>query len=156
MNYDQRIAEIKEWFKADMLTRFTPPTGVDPKITATDAIEAINANLPSKLNPEQLRNILASITKDIARAARTRTLPVVREFITAANNASQSHRESRTEASQGFASLDTFKIMEARVKAREPLGDMWLRGSLRQQLIARTSVTDEELDRYVDTTAHTQ
>jgi hypothetical protein len=156
MNYDQRIAEIKEWFKADMLTRFTPPTGVDPKITATDTIEAINANLPSRLNTEQLRNILASITKDIARAARTRTLPVAREFINAASNASQVYRESHTEASQGNSGLDTLKIMEARVKAREPLGDMWLRGSLRQQLIARTNVTEEELDRYVDPTAHTQ
>lgn len=156
MNYEQRIEVIKDWFKADMLTRFTPPNGVDPKVVATDTIEAVNANLPSKLHPEQLRNILASITKDIARAARTRSLPVVRDFITAAVNASQSHRESHTEASQGIAMLDTFKIMERRVKAREPLGDMWLRGSLRQQLIARTTVTDEELDRYVDTTAHTQ
>lgn len=156
MTYDQRIAQIKEWFKQDMLTRFSPPSGVDPKIAATDTIEAINANLPSKLNPEQLGYILASITKDVARAARSRTLPVVRDFITAATNASQSHRESHTEASQGFAALDTFAIMERRVLNGEPLGDMWLRGSLRNQLIARTKVTDADLNKYVDPTAHMQ
>ena len=156
MNYDQRITHIKEWFKSDMLTRFTPPSGVDPKLVAIDSIEAVNANLPSKLTSETLSNLLSSMTKEIARAARSRTLPVVKDFIAAAHNASESHRAPRTDASDSPFTIDTFKITEARVRASQPIGDQFLRGTMREQLLARTSVTAEDLDKYIDRTAHKQ
>lgn len=157
MNYDERIAHIKQWFKDDMLTRFTPPTGVDPKIVATDTIEAINSNLPAKLSSETLGNLLSSMTKEIARTARSRTLPIVKDFITAAHNASQALREGPQSLNSNPFHIDPLKIQEARVKRREPIPEAYLYGSLRAQLLAQTTVTDAELDRYsVAPAAHTQ
>ena len=157
MNYEQRIAVIKQWFKDDMLTRFTPPTGVDPKIAATDTIEAVNSNLPSNLSSETLGNLLSSMTKEIARTARSRTLPVVKDFITAAHGAAQALREGPQTANSNPFHLDHFKINERRVKRREAIPEAYLYGTLREQFIANTSVTDEELDRYsVAPAAHMQ
>jgi hypothetical protein len=157
MNYDERIAHIKQWFKDDMLARFTPPTGVDPKIVATDTIEAINSNLPNKLSSETLGNLLSSMTKEIARTARSRTLPIVKDFITAAHNASQALREGPQSTNSNPFHIDPLKRQEARIKRREPIPEAYLYGNLRAQLLAHTTVTEAELDRYsVASAAHTQ
>jgi hypothetical protein len=63
MDYSQRISHISNWFKSDIIIRFNMPRDVDPKVSAMDVIEAINANLPSPLSAEQIGNLLASIDR---------------------------------------------------------------------------------------------
>ena len=82
MTYEERIEVIKAWFLSDIAPRFTNPSGVDPKITAKDTIEGVNSAIPSKLTPEMLSFILNKTTSEIVRTAKTRTLPIVRDFTT--------------------------------------------------------------------------
>lgn len=156
MNYDQRIDYILNWFRNDMLTRFTPPTGVDGKALAYDIIEAVNSNIPSNLTKEQMDNILSSITKDIVHSARSRTVPVVKEYITSARNASQRLRESAGAPLDSSWSLDLFELTARRVRAGEAIAEAFLYGRQREELKKRTGITDADLEKYIAPTAHTQ
>ena len=159
MNYDQRIARIKEWFKSEVLTRFTPPNGVDPKAAAMDVIECVNANIPNSVDQTQLDNFLASITKEIVRASRSRTIPMPKDFIQAAKNVSERRGDGPGPAISTSDDLDPVKLTERRVARGDAIGDQWLRGSLRQQLLEQTSVTEKDLEpyeKYIASAAHKQ
>jgi len=156
MNYDQRIDYILNWFRNDMLTRFTPPAGVDAKALAHDIVQAVNSNIPSSLTKEQMDNILSSITKDIVHSARSRTVPVVKDYIASTRNASQRLRESAGAALDSSWSLDLFQITARRVRENQPIAEAFLFGRQREELKKRTGITDADLEKYVAPTAHTQ
>lgn len=156
MNYDQRIDYILNWFRDNILTRFTPPMGTNAKTLANDIVEAVNSNIPSNLTKEQMDNILSSLTKDIVHSARSRTLPVTKDFITSTRNASQRLRESAGAALDSSWSLDLFQITARRVRANEPIAEAFLFGRQREELKARTGITDADLEKYIDPTAHKQ
>lgn len=156
MNYDQRIDYILNWFRDNILTRFTPPTGTNAKTLANDIVEAVNSNIPSNLTKEQMDNILSSLTKDIVHSARSRTLPVTKDFITSTRNASQKLRESAGAALDSSWSLDLYQLTARRVRANEPIAEAFLFGRQREELKARTGITDADLEKYIDPTAHKQ
>lgn len=156
MNYDQRISYLKNWFGTDILSRFNMPRDLDQKIIAMDTIEAVNRNLPSAINKERMGQLVAIITKELTQSASTRTLPNVKAFIEAARFATRGAAAGAAPTSS--VGLDTYKINEARIRAGEAIPDTFLRGTIREQLIARTSITDADLIPYgsVDNTAHKQ
>ena len=156
MNYDQRIDYILNWFRNDMLTRFTPPAGVDAKALAHDIVQAVNSNIPSNLTKEQMDNILSSITKDIVHSARSRTVPVVKDYITSTRNASQRLRESAGAGLDSSWSLDLFQITARRVRAGEAIAEEFLYGRQREELKKRTGITDADLEKYIAPAAHKQ
>ncbi len=156
MNYDQRISYLKNWLGTDILSRFNMPRDLDQKIIAMDTIEAVNRNLPSPINKERMGQLVALITKELTQSAQTRTLPNVKAFIEATRFATRgTAAETALTPSVG---RDTYKINEARIRAGEAIPDTFLRGTMREQLIARTSITDADLAPYesVDYTAHKQ
>jgi hypothetical protein len=156
MNYDQRIDYILNWFRDNILTRFTPPTGTNAKTLANDIVEAVNSNIPSNLTKEQMDNILSSLTKDIVHSARSRTLPVTKDFIASTRNASQRLRESAGAALDSSWSLDLYQLTARRVRAGEAIAEAFLFGRQREELKARTGITDADLEKYIDPTAHKQ
>ena len=156
MNYDQRIDYILNWFRDNILTRFTPPTGTNAKTLANDIVEAVNSNIPSNLTKEQMDNILSLLTKDIVHSARSRTLPVTKDFIASTRNASQRLRESAGAALDSSWSLDLYQLTARRVRAGEAIAEAFLFGRQREELKARTGITDADLEKYIDPTAHKQ
>lgn len=156
MNYDQRILHIKQWFKSSVLTRFTPPNGVDPLIVAVDTIEAINANIPADADSNLMNHYLESIIKETTRNAKSRTLPVIEKFTNAARGVSQ--RGSGVVLIDGPATrVDReYIITEGRVKRGESICDSYLSGHARQTLLMTTSVTQEDLDKYLAPAARMQ
>ena len=156
MNYDQRIDYILNWFRDNILTRFTPPTGTNAKTLANDIVEAVNSNIPSNLTKEQMDNILSSLTKDIVHSARSRTLPVTKDFIASTRNASQRLRESAGAALDSSWSLDLYQLTARRVRAGEAIAEAFLFGRQREELKARTGITDADLEKYIDCTAQKQ
>lgn len=159
LNYDQRMSIIREWFKKDILTRFTPPQGVDPKVAADDAMEAVNSNLSSHLTKEPMDWILSQVARELTRNARARSLPLTKDFVSATRMASEGHREAHTGATRSSGTLDTFKVNEGRVRRGEPISEQWLRGSMREMLLANTSLTEKDLapyDKAIDNAAYTQ
>lgn len=159
MTYEERIKVIKDWFKTDVLSRFTPPNGVDPKSTAMDVIESVNANIPNSVEGTQLDNFLASITKEIVRASRSRTIPMPKDFIQAAKNTSERRGDGPELTTSTSGDLDPVKLTERRIQRGDAIGETWLRGSLRKQLLDQTSVTEKDLEpyeKYIASTAHKQ
>jgi len=156
MNYEQRIDVIKDWFRNDMLTRFTPPTGADPKVVATDTIEAVNNNIPSNTIKEQMNNILSSLTKDIVHSAKSRTLPVVKDFITSTRKCTQTLREMGSIGKSTEWSLDPFEVAARRIRAGEAVSETFLHGRQKEQLMQRTGINEGDIQKYLDPTAHTQ
>lgn len=156
MNYDQRIEYIKNWFRNDMLTRFTPPTGANGEAIAYDIIEAVNTNIPSNLSQEQMNNILSSITKDIVHSARSRTVPIVKDFIASTRKSTQAYRESAGAPLGSEWSLDTFEVAARRIRAGDAVPEAFLYGRQLDELMRRTGITHADLEKYIDPTAHKQ
>lgn len=154
MNYDQRILFLKEWFKSDIITRFNMPRDLDPKIIATDIIEAVNRNIPNQITKERMGSIVALIAKDVTQSARTRTLPSVKEFIDAARNVQQSAGERRSVGSNDF--LDPLRINADRVRSGESVSNYYIIGRGRQRLLDY-GLTEADFEKYdVAIAAHTQ
>lgn len=155
MNYDQRMAIISNWFKADIVPRFNMPRDVDARISATDVMEAVNSNIPSLTTPERMGNLLASITKEVARSAKSRTLPTIKEFVDAARVSAQSHQTTSHSANSDVWRIDPLQLAVKRVRAREAICASWLSGARRIELLKH--VSEEDLRRYdLYIAAHTQ
>lgn len=155
MNYDQRIASITNWFRSEITIRFNMPRDVDPKIAAMDVIEAINSNLPSPLTEERIGTLLASITREVSRSAKSRTLPTAKEFVDAVKALTQSGQIAPRSSTEGAWRIDPLQIALKRIRAGEPLCESWLKGSKREQLLRHINVGDlEPYDLYM--AAHTQ
>ena len=156
MNYEQRVEYIRNWFRNDMLTRFTPPTGADPKAVASDTIEAINNNIPSNIGQEQMGNILSSLTKDIVHSAKSRTLPIVKDFITSTRKSSQALREAGSIGNSTEFSLDPYDVAARRIRAGQAVAEAFLSGRQKEELMHRTGINEGDIQKYLDPTAHTQ
>ena len=155
MNYDQRIASITNWFRAEITIRFNMPRDVDPKIAAMDVIEAINGNLPSPLTEERIGTLLASITREVSRSAKSRTLPTAKEFVDAVRTLTQSGQIAPRSSTEEAWRIDPLQIALKRIRAGEPLCESWLNGGKREQLLRHINVGDlEPYDLYM--AAHTQ
>lgn len=155
MNYDQRIASITNWFRSEITIRFNMPRDVDPKIAAMDVIEAINGNLPSPLTEERIGTLLASITREVSRSAKSRTLPTAKEFVDAVRTLTQSGQIAPRSSTEGAWRIDPLQIALKRIRAGEPLCESWLNGGKREQLLRHINVGDlEPYDLYM--AAHTQ
>jgi len=146
MNFDQRIAIITNWFKSDIATRFNAPVGVDPKIMASDCIEITNNSIPSGVTPERLRYILDETKKTLVRNAKTRTIPIAKDFSIAAQEVSK--RMSPDEKPTQSEPLDELTINARRIKARQPVSESYLRGNLLQELLNRKLVDEIDIAAY--------
>jgi hypothetical protein len=156
MTYDQRIAYLSNWFRAELAPRFNLPRDVDPKIAVSDLIEAINSLLPNQLTPEQIGNLLSSTTKEVARSAKSRTLPPIKDFTDALRGVLQARTVPLpTHPSQAHV-FDPLRLAIKRIQEGLPVGEHWLKGPMRQQLKS-AGITEDQMrpyDLYI--AAHTQ
>lgn len=157
MTYEQRIAIITRWFRDDIASRFNMPSGIDPKIAMNDVIEAINSQIPSHLNAEQIGNLLATTAKEIARSARSRTLPPARDFVEATLQASSAFRLPTPSPTSTPPQIDPLRLAAGRIKRGEAVGEDWLKGNRRKALLSNGLVTEADLHPYdLYMAAHTQ
>jgi len=155
LNYDERIAYIKAWFQSDITIRFNMPREVDPRVAAMDIIDAINSNLPSQLTTERIGTLLASITKEVSRSAKSRTLPIAKEFVDAVKALTQAGQISTHSTPNDSWRTDPLTTAVKRVKAGESVCESWLKGEKRKRLLSHVSESDlEPYDVYI--AAHKQ
>jgi hypothetical protein len=156
MTYEQRIALVSHWFKTEIAVRFAMPNGIDPKMAAGDVIEGVNSQLPSSLTPERIGNLLSSVTKEVARSARTRTLPPTKDFVEATRATLQAHIAASAIPTTPSSDNAPEERAARLIRAGKPVGEYWFRGAMRQQL-RNQGITEEEMrpyDLYI--AAHTQ
>lgn len=148
MTYEQRIALVGQWFKTEIAPRFSMPNGLDPRIVINDVIEGINAHIPSNLDRERIGNLLASITKEIARSAKSRTLPTAKDFIDATRAASQAYSTPSPTHPTRTTSIDPLRLAAARIRAKETVGEGYLKGARREALMKEHGITETDLAPY--------
>ena len=93
-----------------------------------------------------MSHLVASITKEVAQSAKTRTLPTSKEFVDACSIASQAYREPAVGTSKPDGDLLT--ITAKRVRAGEAISEFYLRGTMRIELQSKHGITDEQLEPY--------
>jgi len=118
------------------------PRDVDPKIAAMDVIEAINGNLPSPITEERIGGLLASITREVARSAKSRTLPTAKEFVDAVRALTQSGQIATHSASNDSWRIDPLEITIKRIRAGDSICETWLKGPKREQLLRHVNESD--------------
>lgn len=147
MDYDTRMIAVKQWLKDDILPRFTAPTNVDKATAAHDVAEAVNANIQRLENIDQFRLYLKDIGKHVTQNARSRTLPVPKDFIEACRVVTKS--KAITSGTTVGAKVCPYEITEKRVRAGEPIGSTWLSELGLLDLLARTNLTMEDMQPYI-------
>ncbi len=153
VNYDQRMALVKEWIKSEMLTRFTPPSGIDTKTALSDVAETVNASLPDSKHFEYY---LENLTKFIVRQSRTRTLPPARDFQIACENVAKSLSVSHSAPTQQADTSTYLRVTVARVRSGQAISDFWLKHHAMEELLTKTDLTLVELQPYIDAHARQQ
>lgn len=148
MTYDERITVIKKWFKESITTRFSLPSGIEPAIVFNDTVEAVNSQVPNSITLDKINIILASVTKEISRSAKSRTLPIVKEFVDATKMASVRLSVATQGTSVTSYDHDTYRIAEARIRKGEKISELFLRGTMRDKLLEITSITAKDLEPY--------
>lgn len=155
MNYDQRISYLKNWMKTDILPRFNMPRDLDPKIAAMDVIEAVNSNIANGTTPERMSQLVASIAKELAQSARSRTLPPVKDFIDATRKASSAYADKS--ALPKPKTNSAHKINANRIRQREAVPDYYITGTGRAILIEEYGLTESDFQPYdLASAAHMQ
>jgi hypothetical protein len=157
MTYEQRISLVTQWFRNDIASRFSMPNGIDPKVAASDVIESINSYIPSHLDKERIGNLLASVTKEVARSAKSRTLPTAKDFIDATRQASQAFQQPQPTVTTNGPLIDPLRLAAKRIESKQAVGEEWLKGARRIALMRDCGITEEQLrpyDLYI--AAHTQ
>ena len=148
MKYDERINVIKKWFKESITTRFSLPSGIEPAIVFNDTVEAVNSQVPSSITLDKINIIIASVTKDISRSAKSRTLPIVKEFVDATKIASSRLSAATQGPPVTSYDHDTYRLAEARIRKGERISELFLRGTMRERLLETTSITAKDLEPY--------
>jgi len=100
-------------------------------------------------------NLLASITKEVARSAKSRTLPTIKEFVDAARVSAQSGQTASHSANSDGWRIDPLEITVKRVREGQAICQSWLSGIRRTELLKH--VSEDQLQKYdLYIAAHTQ
>jgi predicted RNA-binding Zn ribbon-like protein len=151
LTFEQRMSAVKDWLKEDILPRFGAPPNIDKARAAQDVAEAVNANIPSTQTMDQFKSHLEKIGKRVIQNAKSRILPVPKDFIDACREATKSAAPvTRTESK-----LCPYEITERRVRAGEAIGSTWLSELCMADLISKTSLTMKDLEPYIAAHKHT-
>jgi len=148
MNYDERIAVIRAWIKEEILTRFTPPTGVSPGVAIEDVIKSINMKIRSKINPEDMDILLSKITEDILSKSKTRSLPAPAIFQQSATAVAERLYEGRTRQVEEVHTPTYLSVAAKRIRLGEPVTEFYETGSGAEELIDLSLITREDLSKY--------
>lgn len=155
MTFEQRIAAVKEWVKAEILPRFNPPNNLNSAMILNDIVGSVNKHLPSKITKEEMPIILSHVQSNLIQIATSRTLPPVRVFLEATRNIPHTSTESRTEAKSGGGISTYLKLAIKRIRNREPVSDHFITGVGRNSLYEH-GITDDHLAPYDEAIKRTQ
>lgn len=151
MDFETRSIMVKTWLRNEVLPTFTPPSGVDKAKAAQDIADAVNNSLPRVENKEHFTYYLEEVAKRVTRNARSRTLPVPKDFVEACRYATKSRA---LDTGTSTWSLSPHRINAQRIKNKEPVGEYWLGERGKAELLANSDLTMADFSAYL--VAHKQ
>ena len=152
MNYDERMMQIKKEL-AGMLAEYAAPKHLfDPASQAKDinsTAEMINAQFPNDINEDHIRGTFKRAAMKLKAAHKSRTWPLPSD-ISAAIAKSMSTQSSTLSTSSGPWKPDTLAINAKRIKAGEPVGEMYIRGKLADKMVEMGLISEAHLQPYLE------
>lgn len=152
MNYDQRIIKIETELN-NMLAEYAPPKSlIDPNAQKKDiksTAEVINALFPDDTTQEHIVGTFKRAAMKLKGAHKSRTWPLASDIAAAVKKAMTSQRSSAP-VSKGPWKPDTLELNAKRIKAGEPVGEMYIRGKLADMMVQMGLITDAHLQPYLE------
>lgn len=145
MDFETRSRMVKEWLRKDILPTFTPPSGVDKAKAAQDIADTVNNSLPRVETEGHFTYYLEEVAKRVTRNARSRTLPVPKDFVEACRYATKSRA---IEAGTNTWSLCPYQVNAKRIKNKEPVSEYWLSKRGKAELLTHSDLTMEDFFAY--------
>lgn len=99
MNYDQRIALVRNWLTQDMLKGFKPPEGMDESDLRAEIAalaDQINHDIPNGLNEQRVKSLLGDTKFYAQRRHGGRQWPPIKIMVTALGDALKKPSQANT------------------------------------------------------------
>ena len=151
MTYDERVRVIlSELIK--MMQGYATPKHLDTRQKEEDEarniVRMLNQKFPKDTTEDHIRGTMDRAMLKLKEAHKSRTWPTVAD-ISAAVSKSMSTAKSSLPKGNGTWKPNSLEINAKRIKAGEPVGQMYIQGKLAERMVRDGLVTEEELAPYL-------
>ena len=151
MNYDARMQLIRNELM-NILGTYAIPKHLEDEKRAKAEVEGIcrliNQKFPNDTNEDHIRGTMDRAMLKLKEAHKSRTWPTAAD-ISAAVSKSMYSAKSSLPKGNGTWKPNSLEINAKRIKAGEPVGQMYIQGKLAERMIREGLVTEEELAPYL-------
>jgi hypothetical protein len=151
MTYDERVRVIlSELIK--MMQGYATPKHLDTRQKEEDEarniVRMLNQKFPKDTTEDHIRGTMDRAMLKLKEAHKSRTWPTAAD-ISAAVSKSMSTAKSSLPKGNGTWKPNSLEINAKRIKAGEPVGQMYIQGKLAERMVRDGLVTEEELAPYL-------
>ena len=151
MTYDERIFVLIGEL-AKILDGYATPKHLDTRAKeeqeVRNIVRMINQKFPNDTTQEHLRGTMDRAMLKLKEAHKSRTWPTAAD-ISAAVSKSMSAAKSSLPNGNGTWKPNSLEINAKRIRAGEPVGQMYIQGKLAERMVRDGLVTEEELAPYL-------
>ena len=151
MTYEERTRVIlSELIK--MMQGYATPKHLDTRAKEEDEarniVRMLNQKFPKDTTEDHIRGTMDRAMLKLKEAHKSRTWPTAAD-ISAAVSKSMSTAKSSLPKGNGTWKPNSLEINAKRIKAGEPVGQMYIQGKLAERMVRDGLVTEEELAPYL-------
>lgn len=151
MTYEERTRVIlSELIK--MMQGYATPKHLDTRQKEEDEarniVRMLNQKFPNDTTEEHIRGTMDRAMLKLKEAHKSRTWPTAAD-ISAAVSKSMSTAKSSLPSGNATWKPDSLEINAKRIKAGEPVGQMYIQGKLAERMLREGLVTEEQLAPYL-------
>ena len=151
MTYDERTRVIlSELIK--MMQGYATPKHLDTRAKeeeeARNIVRMLNQKFPNDTTEDHIRGTLDRAMLKLKEAHKSRTWPTAAD-ISSAVSKSMSTSKSSLPSGNATWKPDSLEINAKRIKAGEPVGQMYIQGKLAERMVRDGLVTEDELAPYL-------
>jgi hypothetical protein len=151
MTYEERTRVILSELVKMMQGYATPKhlnTRAKEEDEARNIVRMLNQKFPNDTTEDHIRGTMDRAMLKLKEAHKSRTWPTAAD-ISAAVSKSMSTSKSSLPTGNGTWKPNSLEINAKRIKAGEPVGQMYIQGKLAERMVRDGLVTEEELAPYL-------
>jgi hypothetical protein len=151
MTYEERVRVILSELIKMMQGYATPKhlnTRAKEEEEARNIVRMLNQKFPNDTTEDHIRGTMDRAMLKLKEAHKSRTWPTAAD-ISAAVSKSMSTSKSSLPSGNATWKPDSLEINAKRIKAGEPVGQMYIQGKLAERMVRDGLVTEEQLAPYL-------
>lgn len=152
MTYDERIFVLIGEL-AKILEGYATPKHLNTRAKEEDEarniVRMLNQKFPNDTTEDHIRGTMDRAMLKLKEAHKSRSWPSAAD-IAAAVSKSMNTQRSNVQASKGPWKPDTLAINAKRIKAGEPVGEMYIRGKLADKMVEMGLISEAHLQPYLE------